>query len=171
MSERLHPPVSRRSTIGAAAVTLAGAVLAVWEGAQRRQTAAAHWSVGAVVVLAMVVAVVAGHRRQRQPSPAWLAAAGHGIRSVTGPAGWRRSPAYVAGVVTWVLVIAAVVGWDLNSFAHQAHDLPTLSYLVGSVTRHRWGRSAVFAAWLAVGTYVAVGWRRPVMPSADGDEP
>jgi len=171
MSERLHPPARRRNITGAVAATLGGAVLAVWEGAQRRQTAAAHWSVAAVVVLAVMVAVAAGHRRQRQRSAAWLAAAGRGVRSVAGPEGWRDRPAYVAGVVTWVLVIAAVVGWDLNSFAHQAHDLPTLSYIVGKVTRHWWGRSAVFAGWLGVGTYVAVGWRRPVMPSADGDEP
>jgi len=63
-------------------------------------------------------------------------------------------------VVVWVLLVLAVIGWDLNSFAHQAHDLPTLSYLIGRVTRWRWGRGTFFAAWLALGVGLAAGRRR-----------
>jgi hypothetical protein len=160
MTELPPAPAGRRPVIGVAVGIVVGAVLAVWEGGQRRDTAAAHWSVATVIVLGLVAAVVAGRRRQREPSTAWLTAVAGGVRSVVGPKGWRRRPGYVAGVLAWVLLIAAVAGWDLNSFAHQAHDLPTLSYFIGKVTHYRWGRSAVFAGWLAVGSYVAVGWRR-----------
>ncbi|MHB1582352.1 MAG: hypothetical protein ACYCU7_03430 [Acidimicrobiales bacterium] len=170
MTEPPTAPTGRRPVIGPAAAIIGGAVLAVWEGGQARQTAAAHWSVAAVVMLGLVVAVVAGRRRQRQPSRPWLTDAASGVRSAAGPEGWRRRPGYVAGVVAWVLLIAAVAGWDLNSFAHQAHDLPTLSYFVGKITRYRWGRSGVFAGWLAVGSYAAVGWRRRApAPSAAGE--
>lgn len=131
--------------------------LAVWEGMQVRQSAAAHWSVAVVIVVSVVAAVVAGWGRQRATTRAWLAAGGRAI-------GRRRSaPLYAAGVVVWVLLILAVIGWDLNSFVHQAHDLPTLSYYVGRVTRWRWGRALVFATWLAAGVGLVtgcLGWRQ-----------
>jgi hypothetical protein len=127
--------------------------LAAWEGTLDRQSAAAHWSVAAVIAAAIVVTVVAGRSRQRTTSRAWLSS----WRSATG---WRERPVYAAGVGVWVVVVLAVVGWDVTSFAVQTHDLPTLSYFVGRVTRYEWGRAAVFAAWLAVGGYLAVGWRR-----------
>jgi hypothetical protein len=128
--------------------------LAAWEGTLDRQSAAAHWSVAAVIAAAIVVTVVAGRSHQRTTSRVWLAS------SWRSAASWRERPVYAAGVGVWVVVVLAVVGWDVTSFVAQAHDLPTLSYFVGRVTRYEWGRAAVFAAWLAVGGYLAVGWRR-----------
>jgi hypothetical protein len=127
------------------------AALAAWEAMQARQTATANWGVVTVAVAAVVAAVVAGWGRQPMRSRAWLASAARAGGE------WRRTPLFSAGVVVWVLLILAVIGWDLNSFAHQAHDLPTLSYEFGRVTRHEWGRGLVFAAWLAAGVGLATG--------------
>ncbi len=160
MTERLSPPVGWLALTGLAVSTVGGVVLAVWEGAQQRQTAAAHWSVGLVIVLGLAAAVVVGRRSQRLRSVDWLRQAGRGIRSLGDSEPWRVRPAYIAGVVAWVMLVAAIAAWDLNSFAHQSHYLPTLSYFAGKVTRYRWGRSAVFAGWLAVGAYLVAGWRR-----------
>jgi hypothetical protein len=66
--------------------------------------------------------------------------------------------------------VLAVVGWDLNSFAHQAHDLPTLSYYTGRITRFAWGRALVFAAWLAAGVGIAVGYLVERVPRRTGAE-
>jgi len=129
------------------------AALAAWEGYQAEASTAAHWSVAATIIGVVVVTVAAGRARQRTRSSAWLAeAARSGAR-------WRARPAYAAGVALWALLLFAVVAWDLNSFAHQAHDLPTLSYYVGRVTRFTWGRELLFAAWLAAGVGIALGCR------------
>lgn len=153
-------PAGRGTLIGEALVATGGVVLAVWEGAQQRQTAAAHWSVGLVIGLGVVAAGLIGRRAQRERSPDWLHDAGRGLRSLADGPSWQRRPTQMFGVLVWVVLIASVVGWDLNSFAHQAHDLPTLSYYAGKITRYRWGRSAVFAGWLALGAYLVAGWRR-----------
>ena len=84
-------------------------------------------------------------------APPWLA--GRGRQRCTagrGPRGplsvrrhwWARPAATVAARVWVALVLAAVVGWDLNSFVHQSHDLPTLSSIIGHVTASRAGRAA-----------------------------
>jgi hypothetical protein len=65
----------------------------------------------------------------------------------------------VVAVVLWAALVAATVGWDLVSFVFQSHDLPTLSYFIGQVTRYRIGRGVVFAVWLSLGGYLAAGWR------------
>ena len=100
-----------------------------------------------------VGAVVAGRGRQRSPSVTWLVGAARSIGA------GRRRPLFAAGVAAWTLLILAVIGWDLNSFVHQAHDLPTLSYLFGRVTRWTWGRALVFAAWLSAGAGLVVACR------------
>jgi hypothetical protein len=147
----------RRALDVAGVLVLAG--LAAWEGGQGRKTAAAHWSVGAVIVAAPVLALVLGRRAQRETSRQWLREIGGALRSVATGTAWRQHPISVVGGVAWGVLIAAVVGWDLNSFAHQSHDLPTLSRFAGAVTRYWWGRSLVFAAWLALGVYLVAGWR------------
>ena len=51
----------------------------------------------------------------------------------------------------WCGVIAGVIGWDLFSFVVQSSSFPTLSTLVGHVTRYPFGRGILFALWLVVG--------------------
>lgn len=133
-----------------------GAVLAGYQGGWLRSSPDAHDSVLAVIGAMALLALVAGRRAQRAPSAQWLAGAGRAVRS------WRTVPrGQLLGVAGWALLLGAFVGWDLLSFARQAHDLPTLSYMIGRLTRFRWGRAAVFFAWLLVGGYLATGGRRP----------
>ncbi len=133
----------------------AGVALALWQGTLTRQSPAAHWCVGLAIAVIAVLALVAGRGRQRRRSGEWVT----GSFEAATRAGER--PGYAAGVVVWVVLLAAVIGWDLNSFVHQSHNLPTLSYYVGRVTRFVWGRALVFAAWLAVGAWLALARRRP----------
>lgn len=129
--------------------------LSAWEGTLFRDSTAAHWSVGGAIAVAIVGGGLAGKGRQRTPSSAWLSGAAQAV------AGYRRHPpTEVAGVVVWVVLVLAVIGWDLNNFVHQSHYLPTLSRLIGNVTRFDWGRGIVFAGWMGLGAYVAFGWRR-----------
>jgi hypothetical protein len=144
-----------RSAIVAMAAGLSA--LAAWEATLRRQSVGAHWSVGLVIVAAGAAAFLAGRHRQERAIPVWV---GGAVRSV---ARWREVPLrWRLGVAVWVILIMAVIGWDLNSFVHQAHDLPTLSRLFGVVTGHEVGRGLVFAAWLGAGWYLVTGRRRPV---------
>ena len=106
---------------------------------------------GLTIAGVVLAALLAGRRRQRSTSGAWLVDAGRAA------AGWREHPGYAAGVVVWAILLLAVVGWDLNSFAHQAHDLPTLSYYMGRVTHFHWGRALVYAIWLVAGVGIAAG--------------
>lgn len=98
----------------------------------------------------IVAAVIAGWNRQQLRSRAWLSSASRAVHE------WRRTPLFSAGVVVWVLLFLAVVGWDLNSFVHEVHYLPTLSYEIGRVTRYHWGRALFFAAWLAAGVGLVI---------------
>jgi len=98
-----------------------------------------------LAAVGVVAAVIAGWSRQRMRTRAWLSSTSRAVR------GWRRAPLFSTGVVVWTLLILAVIGWDLNSFVHEVHYLPTLSYEIGRVTRYEWGRALLFAAWLAAG--------------------
>lgn len=130
---------------------MAAALLVSWEGRQYRASAAAHWSVAACIAAGAVATAVLGRGRQRATTAAWLAGA---------PAAWRaHPPAYRRAWVVWLVLAAAVVGWDAWSFAAQAHPWPTLSDEIGRLTRHPAGRSLLFAAWLAAGVAVAGGAR------------
>lgn len=142
--------IARSKALALAAVAVLVA-FAAWEGLQSRQSAAAHWSVGVAIVLGAASVVVAGRGRQPTTSGAWLASAARAARR------WRRDPRYAAGVAVWTLLFLAVVGWDMNSFIHEVHDLPTLSYLVGRVTRFEWGRALLCAVWLAAGVGLVSG--------------
>jgi hypothetical protein len=135
---------------------LAAAVaFAWWEGGLRQFQTAAHWGVLGAIALVLVVALGAGAGRQAMSSGQW----------VRGPLSLRRhlraDPPATVAVVVWVVLVLAVIGWDLTSFVHQSHDLPTLSSIAGHISSTSAGRAALVAAWLALGVALAVGWRRP----------
>lgn len=144
-------------------VVAALAALSGWEATLSRYSTPAHWGVLAVIAAAVLGALVAGRRRQRMHTLDWVGVLG---RALGGPASWRQPwPApLVAGAIIWTALAAAAIGWDLYSFLVQAHQLPTLSRLFGDVTDRAWGRGLVFAAWAALGCYLAVGWRQPAGP-------
>ena len=127
-------------------------VLGWWEGGYRWSASGAHWSVATIIAVTVLTAVVLARVRWRQggeTSTAWLAGAYRGVAS------WLRRPSwYGLGVIVWVLIAVVVAGWDLHSFLREVHQLPTLSYLIGRVTRFRVGRMGFFLAWLVAGWYV-----------------
>jgi hypothetical protein len=129
--------------------------VSILEAGFGRDTAGSHWSVAAAIVFTFVVALVAGSGRQPTTSRRWLAT------NLSALLGWRgRPPVQVIGVLGWVLLGSAVIGWDLYSFVQQAHAWPTLSSLFGRITLHHLGRAVVFALWLATGLALALGHRR-----------
>lgn len=151
----------RRPGLSAMALAV-GLGLAGWEGTLGRSSAGARVSVVVVFALVLVAAAAAGRGRQRTTTADWLRRAVSRLRTSSPPDAGSvdRLPARGAGVV-WAALIAATVGWDLYSFGRQEHDLPTLSRLAGDVTAHEWGRALFFALWLALGAYLALGWRSP----------
>jgi hypothetical protein len=130
-----------------------------WEGVQGRYSAASHAGILAVIGVVLLLTLVAGRGRQRKRSWTWVRDAARALRGLL--VAGRLATAAVAGAVVWGLLIATTVGWDMASFMKQKHDLPTLSRLFGDVTDHDWGRALLFAAWLVLGLYLAVGWRLP----------
>jgi hypothetical protein len=128
--------------------------VALVEGFQPQSSAAAHWSVGAVLVLALLAVVLAGRGRQRSTSRAWARSSARAV------ARWWAHPIRTASAVLWALLLAAVVGWDAYSFSHQSNRLPTLSRVIGGVTRYPLGRASVFLVWLALGAVLVFGQRR-----------
>ena len=156
-----------RSLLGRTALLsalLALAAFVVWEGTLSRTAPAAHDSVLAVIALGVVAAVVLGRGRQRSRSGAWLLGGASTVaRDLAGRG--RRSAAAVASTIVWILLIFAVIGWDLYCFSREVSYLPTLSRLFGDVTRYGWGRSLVFAAWLVLGACLAAGGRARAVPA------
>jgi hypothetical protein len=65
-------------------------------------------------------------------------------------------------VLVWVILVVAIVGWDLRSFIAQSDDLPTLSYYFGRITRFHIGRGLAVALWLVVGAFLCAGGRTRV---------
>ena len=128
--------------------------VALVEGFQPQSSAAAHWSVGAVLVLALLAVVLAGRGRQPSTSRAWARSSARAV------ARWWAHPIRTASAVLWALLLAAVVGWDAYSFSHQSSHLPTLSRVIGGVTRYPLGRASVFLVWLALGAVLVFGQRR-----------
>jgi hypothetical protein len=141
-------------TLAASAVIAAAAVFSWWEGGLHQFQTAAHLSVLATIALVVVVAVAAGVGRQVLPSREWA----------RGPFALRRhlaeDPTASLGALIWTVLVLAVIGWDLNSFAHQSHTVPTLSTIFGHVTDSHGGRAALFFGWLVLGASLALGWRR-----------
>jgi hypothetical protein len=139
------------AAIAMALTLLALLALAGWQGTLSRQSRGAHLSVLLVVAVTVAVAVLVGRGRQRMDATAW-------VRFTHDR--WQSSDSvYRLGMVIWAVLLGSVVGWDLNSFVHQSHDLPTLSHYVGLVTRYDGGRAVLFAVWLAAGAFLAVARR------------
>lgn len=139
------------------------AAFVAWEGLQGRFSTASHVSILAVAAAMLLVALIAGRGRQRKTSRAWMRDVTRAPRRII-VGGLARSPVAL-GALVWTLLIVATVAWDLVSFVAERHSLPTLSRLFGDATDHHWGRALVFAVWLALGLYLAVGWRRPTSRS------
>jgi hypothetical protein len=141
-------------TLAFVVAVAAGAAFSWWEGGLRQFETAGHVGVLATVALAFVALALAGRGRQAQPSLAWA----------RGPFALRRhlarDRAASLGAAVWTVLVLAVIGWDLVCFARQSPTVPTLSTIVGHVTSSQPGRAALFACWLALGTALAVGWRR-----------
>jgi len=137
------------------ALVAAAAAFSWWEGGLHQYSTAAHSGILAAIALTLASALVAGVGRQATTTGAWL----------RGPLPIRRhlveAPGATVAVLVWIVLLLAVIGWDLNSFVHQRHDLPTLSSIFGHLTSSRGGRAAVVALWLTLGAALAVGWRRP----------
>jgi hypothetical protein len=131
-----------------------GIALSTWQSQLNRDAAAAHWIVALIAATAVAAAVILGRGRQRRSARAWAASSGRAIRT------WRSQPgSAVVSVVTWTVLIAGVIGWDLASFIVQSHRLPTLSDLIGHITRYPAGRGLLFAVWLVIGAYLVSAWR------------
>lgn len=123
--------------------------VSVWEGHLGRDSPGAHASVLVVAAAAALAAGWAGRGYQRRRSGPWLGAT---VRP------WRRHDAvFAAGACAWGALFAAVVAWDLTCFVRQAHSTPTLSWVVGHLTRYWPGRALVFAVWVVAGAWLAVG--------------
>lgn len=136
----------------AALAALAGALLV---GLEPRDAPAARWCVLAAVACVLAAALGTGRGRHHRSSRQWLAGAHRAVSS------WRsRDRAAVVGAGIWLALALAVTAWDLTSFLLGGPGLPTLSHLVGHLTDAGWGRAAVFSAWLAVGAWAGLGWRR-----------
>jgi len=161
---RTEYPPPRRGFVARTGPRVLGLVLILaliaWEGTLQRFSAPSRWSVGSVIGVTVILSALVGRGRQRTTSTGWAR------RAAAVVAGWRpRAVAgppltAVIGTVVWVALVAATIGWDLNSFVHEAHELPTLSRLFGGATDRMWGRALVFAAWVGLGGYLAVGARR-----------
>jgi type IV secretory pathway TrbD component len=135
-------------------LSVAAIALSAWQGGLSRDSLGAHRSVALLGIAALVAMVVLGWGRQRQGTRMWAMATVHLIRK------WRSQPkANVVSILVWSVLIVGVIGWDLLSFALQSPSFPTLSTLVGHVSRYPVGRGLLFAGWLAVGWYVAAGCR------------
>ena len=135
--------------VGDALLSAGAVALSTWQAHLSRDSAAAHWSVAILVVVAFAVAVVLGRGRRRDSTRRWMA------RNLLFVRTWRTRPRpTVVSALVWTVLIVGVVAWDLVSFVCQSHSLPTLSYFIGHVTRYPLGRGLLFAAWLVVGAYL-----------------
>lgn len=89
----------------------------------------------AVVLAVMTWSLLRRRRRPRDPAPARAAPGG--------------------SVLPWVGVAGALVLWELVTyvagFSAGRHAFPTISSLVDDAFRYRGAKTALFAAWLALG--------------------
>ena len=155
--EQVGHPLGRPGvrTLATCLAVIGLAALTWWEGAQRAQTTSAQVSVATSIAAISLGGLILGAGRQRQRSRAWLAG---NVRTVSDRESWTWPG--TASVIVWILLLAAILGWDLASFLRRSPELPTLSYLTGRVTRFHVGRSGLYLAWLAAGLWLALAHRR-----------
>ncbi len=134
------------------AIGLIAVGFSLWEGGQPFTTTAAHISIALAIVAIVITALVIGLKHQEATSMDWLRST---IRSIGRFAGRPNLQGW--GVIIWLLLFLAVFGWDLNSFLRQQADLPTLSRIIGNLTKHYAGRTVLVTAWLAGGLYLVFG--------------
>jgi hypothetical protein len=127
---------------------LAVVALSAYEGVQHRDSTGAHAGVIVIVAVAVVAMIVAGVLRHRS------AAASDPLMEADGSV-TTRSRAMVIGSTVWVVLFAAVVGWDAFSFSQQSGDTPSMSQLIGHVTQFHVGRAVLFGVWVAAGWLLA----------------
>jgi hypothetical protein len=111
-----------------------------------------HLLVICAIAVTVLFALIRGRKRQKLKSLNWLRSTRTSIYS------YFKSPnMWGTGVLIWLLFFLAYFSWDLNSFLHQSHNLPTLSYLIGRITRFYFGKFALTTVWLIGGWYLASG--------------
>ena len=132
----------------------AAIALSTWQAGLSRDSLGAHRCVALLGLAAVAVMIVLGRGRQRQGARTWARTTARLIWK------WRSQPkASVVSMLLWSVLTMGVIGWDLLSFAVQSPSFPTLSTLVGHLSRYPVGRGSLFAAWLAVGTCVVAAYR------------
>ncbi len=134
-----------------------GLLFACWEGHLRWPSQAAHISILIAIVVMFALALLAGRHRQPMSTAVWLSRVVATIRQPS-----TRPPVAIVGALIWIVLVLAVAGWDLHSFLLEQHSLPTLSYLIGRVSRFALGRSVLVATWLALGGFFVLANRSHV---------
>ncbi|MCL4446452.1 MAG: hypothetical protein M1134_06240 [Actinobacteria bacterium] len=158
-TDLLHTKSRLQKAVGVAlgvSMTVGVVLYLLWEGRLRYYSTPSRVSVVSTIAAILIVATLLGHGRQIDRSRLWSTQISTATRE------WRSlDRRAVFSVVVWILLFVAIVGWDLYSFSREVHQLPTLSYLIGRVTRFSFGRSAVYALWLLAGFCICIGHRRP----------
>jgi hypothetical protein len=135
---RARAPASGLGRLAAAAGLLAGGVLCAWlAGTFIRYS----WPATAAVTVAGAIVVLTGWRGPLLDRPA-------------------RNRLPVVGTALWVVVLVFGCLWELVSLLRQpsltatSYAHPTISALTDPVLASAGGRTAVLAAWLAIGWYL-----------------
>jgi hypothetical protein len=136
------------------AAIAAALAFALYEGGHPWPSLASHAGILAAIAVVWAAVAAAGRGRQRLGSKAWWGRLWHGL--------WRRPDRSWWGGAGWVLAAMLVAGYDLASFLARSPELPTLSRLIGGVTRYYAGRAVAIGLWLGLGGWIALGGRRPV---------
>ena len=81
-------------------------------------------------------------------------------RRAVGPTGGSAAPGTAAvgvyGWLMWTTPVAAVTAWELFCYFHSPRTrYPTLSSLIDMLDSTRVGKAIAFAAWLALGWFLA----------------
>ncbi|MGA2520034.1 MAG: hypothetical protein ABSG81_04355 [Acidimicrobiales bacterium] len=134
---RPRPPLEKRwRLVAGAAVGLAYAVCASF-------TRPFTVSADALTAVPLAGAVLIVVMRSRRPTPRTDPGR---IRTTAAPSPWWGA---------WLVVLAAVVAWELFCYVSgPRHAYPTFSSLLDVLDAHRPGKAAAYGAWLALGWYL-----------------